>query len=238
MAEEPRMPSVPAERLDRLRRAATLAAEGEFEDALALLGDPPRDEVGEVERSVCALITDFKLATVQSALAIEDFQASKQELLQKIDTIERQQTEIKQLSAPLIDVWEGVVAVPLIGPLSGSSTKDLGRRLLARIEQTSITWVILDLTGADSMDAITAAGLVRLANAVRLMGAECLLTGMRASMADALVSLETSLVDIQTRTSLEEGLKHCLRVGAARASLDEEPVSSQPPGRVRPHPRS
>jgi rsbT co-antagonist protein RsbR len=236
MAEEPRMVDVPAGRLDRLRRAATLAAEGEFENALALLGDPPGDEVGEVERSVGLLIADFKIAINQSAISIEEFRVSKEELLQKIDTIERQQAEIKQLRAPLIDVWEGVVAVPLIGPLNGSSAKDLGRRLLGRIEQTNIAWVILDLTGADSIDAMTAAGLVRLATAVRLMGAECLLTGVRASLADALVSLETSLVGIQTRASLEEGLKHCLRAGAARDPrelLDEEPLSSPPSRRVR-----
>jgi rsbT co-antagonist protein RsbR len=192
--------------------------------------------MGEAERSVRDLINDFKIAVDNSVLAIEEFRVSKRELLDKIATIEQQQAEIKQLRAPLIDVWEGVVAVPLIGPLNGSSAKDLGRRLLGRIEQTNIAWVILDLTGAESIDAMTAAGLVRLATAVRLMGAECLLTGMRASMADALVSLETSLVGIETRASLEEGLKHCLRAGAARAHLDlldEEPLSSPPSRRVR-----
>lgn len=221
MAEDSSIAPSLAERLDRLRRAATLASEGAFDDALGLLGDLPGDDVGDAERSVRVLIAEFKIAVDQSALSIEELRASKQDLLRKLDTIDRQQQEIKQLSAPLVDVWESVVAVPLIGTLSSASAKDLAKRLLLRIETASVACVILDLTGADSVDAVAAASLVKLAAAVRLMGAECLLTGIRASLTEELVSLETSIEGIETRSSLREGLKHCLAQRRDGLNLEE-----------------
>lgn len=215
MAEDTAIVSVAAERLSRLRTAIALAAEGAFEDAAALLESPPQDAFGEVERAAGSFITDHRIAVEQSELSIEEFKESKQELLKKLATIEEQRAAIQQLSAPIIDVWDGVVVVPLIGLWDGARAHDLRERLLARIEQMGTAWVILDLTGAARVDSEVAGHLIALAGAVRVMGAECLVTGMRAHMAQMVASLGTSLGGLRPIKSLKDGLKYCLSIRSA-----------------------
>ena len=213
MAEDTPIVPVAAERLSRLRSAVTLASEGAFSDAVRLLDSLPRDELGEVERVVRSLISEYKIAIDQSELSIEEFRLSKLELLQKIDTIQEQREAIQRLSAPIIDVWDDVITVPLTGVLDGGRVQELAERLLARIHQVSTAWVILDLTGTHDIDSLIAEHLVKLASAVRLMGAECLVTGMQASVARTLVSLGMPLEGLRPIASLKEGLKYCLSRG-------------------------
>lgn len=212
-AEAAAQVAVQTERLARLKTAAALAAEGSFTDALALLDGSPGDTLGEAERSVRTLIHDFKVAVEQSALAVEEFRASKIELQQKLDTIQRQRESIQQLSAPVIDVWDGVIVVPLIGALDPASAEDLSSRVLFHLQRARTAWVILDLTGIEQIDEAIAQRLLRLAQAVGLMGAQCLLTGMRAGAARLLASLGTDLATLRSVPSLREGLKHCLARG-------------------------
>jgi rsbT co-antagonist protein RsbR len=210
MAENTAIVPVAAERLSRLRMAMALAAEGAFEDAAALLESPPQDAFGEVERAARSFISDHRIAVEQSELSIEEFKASKQELLKKLATIEQQRAAIQRLSAPIIDVWDGVVTVPLIGLWDSARAEDLRERLLARIEQMGTPWVILDLTGVDQVDSLITEHLIKLTRAVRMMGAQCLVTGMRAHMAQMLASLGTSLGGLRPILTLKDGLKYCL----------------------------
>jgi rsbT co-antagonist protein RsbR len=211
--EAPSQVAVQPERLARLKTAATLAGEGAFAEALALLDGSPGDALGEAERSVRTLIYDFQIAVEHSALAVEEFRASKIELQQKLDTIQRQRESIQQLSAPVIDVWDGVIVVPLIGALDGASAEDLSSRVLFHLQRARTSWVILDLTGIEQIDEAIAQRLLRLAQAVGLMGARCLLTGMRAGTARLLASLGSDLATLHSVPSLREGLKHCLARG-------------------------
>lgn len=210
MGNETQAVSVAAERLSRLQRAVALASEGAFSDAMGLLDDAPRDQFGEVEQVVRSLIHEYSLAIAQGELSIDEFRASKQDLLQKIDMIEEQKAAIQKLSAPIIDVWESVIAAPLIGVLDSARAHDLAERLLARIQAARTSWVLLDLTGLERIDSPSAAHLVRLASAIRLMGAECLLTGLRGGVAQMVVSLGTSLEGLRPLSNLKEGLKYCL----------------------------
>lgn len=210
MVEETEIVPVAAERFSRLRTAMALASEGKFKDADALLESPPEDAFGEVELAVRAFISDHRIALEQSALSIEEFKASKQELLEKIATIEEQRAAIQRLSAPIIDVWDDVVTVPLIGLWDGVRAQDLTERLLARIPRMRTAWVLLDMTGTDRVDSMIGEHLMRLTGAVRLMGAQCLVTGMRAHVAQTLVSLGTSLGSLRPISSLKDGLKYCL----------------------------
>lgn len=206
--------AVQPERLARLKTAATLAAEGSFGEALALLNGSAGDALGEAERSVRALIHDFKIAVEHSSIAVEEFRVSKVELQQKLDMIQQQRESIQQLSAPIIDVWDGIIVVPLIGALDGASAEDLSSRVLFHLQRARTTWVILDLTGLEQIDEGIAQRLVRLAQAVGLMGARCLLTGMRAGAARLLASIGSDLATLRSVPSLRDGLKHCLARGA------------------------
>lgn len=202
--------SVSAARLALLREALGRAAEGDFDAALPGLDGATADEFGEIERAVRGLITDFRLAIEQNALSIEEFSASKRELLDKLDTIEAQHAAIQRLSAPIIDVWDGVVTVPLSGVLDSSGAQELTARLLAWIHREHTAWVVLDLTGATQLDREIAERLLRLSSAVGLMGARCMVTGIGPQIAQILVSLGVSTDALRPVASLKEGLKLCM----------------------------
>lgn len=196
--------------LTRLRDALVLASDGGFDDALLRLGAGEPGPTAEVEQAARALISDFRMLVAQHSFALDEFLAAKRELQRKLDTIELQQAAIRNLSAPIIDVWEGVVTVPLAGDIDGAYAEELASRLLARIERSRVVWVILDLTGAAQLDTRLANHLVNLARAIRLMGAQCLVTGIGPQAAQTLVSLGVSLDGLHPLSSLREGLKHCL----------------------------
>jgi rsbT co-antagonist protein RsbR len=214
---DPLLVTVPAERLSRLSQALKQASEGEFTEAIELLRDSSQGELGEVERDVRVFIADFKLMIQQSELATEEFEISKRELFQKIDTIEEQRAAILELSAPIIDVWEGVVTVPLVGAMDSARVDELTERLLTAIHRTRSVWVLLDLTGAGKLGEAGGQSIIKLARAIRLMGAECLLTGISGEVARGLVSSEIALEGIKTIATLRAGLRHCLSQDASRA---------------------
>lgn len=209
-AEDTALVPVAAERLARLRRAVTMASEGEFTDAVELLGAPQQDDFGDVEQSLGAFINDLRLAIEHNDAALDELKTSKLELQQKLATIERQRSAIQELSAPIIDVWDRVLTIPLTGLLDSVRAQELTERLLARIGEASVAWVILDLTGIESVDTSIASHLIKLAGAVRLMGAECLLTGIGPSVAQTFVSLGVELEGLRPMANLREGLKYCL----------------------------
>lgn len=210
MADGEESISIKREQLARLGQAVLLASTGSFEEADALLREHAEDDFGATERVVRELIGDYRASIQQSLLSVEEFRASKHELQQKLDTIGQQQAAIRQLSAPLIDVWERIIAVPLIGAFDRARAQDLSERLLTRIQQAGTSWVLLDLTGLDAVDAGIAEHILRLASAVRLMGATCILTGMRASVAKLLTSLGSPIDTVRSLPTLREGLKHCM----------------------------
>lgn len=201
--------SVDATRVTRLCEALTLASEGEFGDARQMLADVPADAFGELERMVRSLVFEFQISIEQNQMSIAEFEVSKQELLSKIETISQQQAEIQTLAAPIIDVDEDVVAVSMTGVSSSARAEDLAERLLQRIADAGTRWVILDVTGVDDLDSHLADRLMRMASAVRLMGAQCLMTGISPSVAQSLVSLGASLDGLRTLASLRDGLRYC-----------------------------
>jgi rsbT co-antagonist protein RsbR len=210
MAEDPDFVRVAADRLVRLQRVVTLASEGAYAEAARLLGAPVRDGFGEVEQGLATFIDELRTAIEQNNAALDDLKTSKLEVQRRLATIERQQAEMRELSTPVIDVWEKVLTVPLIGLLDGGRMRDLTERLLARIGQAKTAWVILDLTGIESVDSTIADHLLKLAGAVRLMGAQCLLTGIGPGAAQTIVALGAELKGLRSMASLREGLKYCL----------------------------
>lgn len=208
--EKPDVVAVPAEALTRLLRAITIASEGSFVEALELLDKSSPGQFGTIEHVLRSFIKDYKISVEQSALSIEEFTASQRALERQLHTTAQQQRAIQKLSAPIIDVWNGIVTIPLVGDLDSIRMQELGERLLNHIQSTRTSWVLLDLTGAGQLDAQVASSLVKLSHAVRMMGAQCLLTGIGESVARLLVTIGASVEGIQSVSSLREGLKYCL----------------------------
>ncbi|WP_019584054.1 MULTISPECIES: STAS domain-containing protein [unclassified Thioalkalivibrio] len=142
-------------------------------------------------------------------------------LEQKESTIQAQQEELREISTPITEIWDGVLTLPIIGTLDSSRTMIVMEKLLERIEQDRARVVVMDVTGVLAIDSQVSHHLVQMIRAVGLMGASAVLTGIRPEIARALTSLNIELGDVLTRSTLAEGLKEAFKI------LDVHVVTSQ-----------
>lgn len=124
--------------------------------------------------------------------------------------IRRQQQEIFELSTPVVSLWEGVLAVPLIGTLDSARTQVVMESLLERIVETGAEIAIIDITGVPTVDTLVAQHLLKTTAAARLMGAECIISGIRPQIAQTIVTLGVTF-DVVTKSSLADALSLALK---------------------------
>ncbi|HLL17705.1 MAG TPA: STAS domain-containing protein [Rubrivivax sp.] len=128
------------------------------------------------------------------------YQRSREEI------IKRQQEELLELSTPVVKLWEGVLAVPMIGTLDSSRTQLVMESLLQRIVDTGSEMAIIDITGVPTVDTLVAQHLLKTVTAIRLMGADCIISGVRPQIAQTIVHLGIDLRGIITKASLADAL--------------------------------
>lgn len=130
---------------------------------------------------------------------------------QKDETIRSQESELRETATPITEIWDGVLTLPIIGALNSSRTMLLMEALLGRISSEHVRVVVMDLTGVSSIDSQVSYHLIQMVRAIKLMGAEAILTGIRPEIARALTTLNINLGDICTRGSLSDGLKEAFQ---------------------------
>lgn len=124
---------------------------------------------------------------------------------------ERQQATIRELSTPVLQVWEGVIVLPLIGVVDTHRATDIMEKVLRSIGELAARFVILDLTGVDTVDTKTADHIMKVVRAAQLLGARCVLTGIQPAVAQTLVEVGVELGGFKTLRNLQAGLRACLR---------------------------
>ena len=134
----------------------------------------------------------------------EVFQASRE------DVISRQQQELLELSTPVTRLWEGVLAVPLVGTLDSARTQVVMESLLEEIVRSGASIAVMDITGVPTVDTLVAQHLLKTVAAAKLMGAECIITGIRPQIAQTIVHLGVNLGDVVTKATLADGFRHAL----------------------------
>ncbi|MHB1586077.1 MAG: STAS domain-containing protein [Acidiferrobacteraceae bacterium] len=149
------------------------------------------------------------LAAIFNEMMLEVFHAY---LKENERTIKAQQEELKQTSTPITSIWDGVLTLPIIGTLDSSRTMVVMERLLTRIEADRARAVVMDVTGVMTVDSQVSHHLIQMTRAIRLMGAQAILTGIRPDIARALTSLNIDLGDVTTRATLSDGLKEAFRL--------------------------
>lgn len=132
------------------------------------------------------------------------------QLERQLEITQRQSEEILEISTPVMQIWEGVLVAPLIGTLDSQRTQQFMERLLERIVETNSPLTLVDITGVPTIDTQTAQHLIDTISAVRMLGAEVIMTGVRPPIAQTLVHLGIDLSGITTRPSLSAGLKVAL----------------------------
>jgi rsbT co-antagonist protein RsbR len=123
------------------------------------------------------------------------------------EVILRQTDEINEISTPVIRVWDGILALPIIGTLDSSRTQIVMENLLQEIVNTGSNIAILDISGVPAVDSLVAQHLIKTVAATRLMGAECIISGIRAEIAQTIVHLGIDLSNIKTKASLASALQ-------------------------------
>ena len=131
-------------------------------------------------------------------------------------TIQRQQEEMEELATPVVKVWDGILALPLVGTLDTRRSQMVTASLLEAIATTGSEVAILDLTGVPAIDTRMAQHLMRTVAAARLMGANCILSGIRPQIAQTIVHLNIQLGDIKTEATLAAALKSAFRAAGLK----------------------
>jgi rsbT co-antagonist protein RsbR len=127
------------------------------------------------------------------------------------EVIRRQQQELLELSTPVVVLWEGILALPLIGTLDSARTQVVMESLLQKIVETGAGIAIIDITGVPTVDTLVAQHLLKTVSAARLMGADCIISGIRPQIAQTIVHLGVNLTDVVTKSTLADAFAVALR---------------------------
>ena len=130
------------------------------------------------------------------------------ELEDKLTTIEQQRAAIRELSTPIIEVWEGILCLPIVGVMDSDRSADMTDALLRAVVATRARCTIIDITGIEVMDTGTADHFLRMARAVQLLGADCVLTGINPQIAQTIVHMGMEMQGLVTHRSLRDALQH------------------------------
>ena len=135
----------------------------------------------------------------------EVYQESRESL------VRRQQEELLELSTPVVKLWDGILALPIIGTLDSARTQVVMESLLNELVSTNSKVAIIDITGVPTIDTVTAQHLLKTVTAARLMGADCIISGVRPQIAQTIVHLGINLLDITTKATLADAFELAIR---------------------------
>jgi rsbT co-antagonist protein RsbR len=163
-----------------------------------------RDSVGATTLSDYVAFSEF--VDRAAIFTFDSYVRAREEL------IADQAEQLLELSTPVVKLWEGVVAVPLVGTLDSARAQVVMERLLQTLVDTGSPYAIIDITGVPAVDTQVAQHILKTVVAARLMGAECIISGIRPQIAQTIVALGIEFGDIATKASLADALRHVLRV--------------------------
>jgi anti-anti-sigma regulatory factor len=169
---------------------------------LAVLDDKPM--------SAADLELRQTLLRIFAARAAAELERLRQELTLK-ETQGRLEAAVSAMSTPIIQVWDGVLALPVIGSVDFERAGQMMEALLQAIVRTRSRFAVLDLTGVEAVDTATADHLLKIVRAVRMLGAQGIITGIRPAVAQTMISLGIELAGIATLNNLQEALRACMK---------------------------
>ncbi|WP_129717467.1 STAS domain-containing protein [Pedobacter sp. SYP-B3415] len=150
-----------------------------------------------------------KISRIMDSLSVVTFETF---IKGREEVILRQTDEITEISTPVIRVWDGILALPIIGTLDSARTQVVMENLLQEIVETGSSIAILDISGVPAVDSLVAQHLIKTVSATRLMGAECIISGIRPEIAQTVVHLGIDLSTIITKASLASALSYAFKV--------------------------
>ena len=146
----------------------------------------------------------------------ERLAAYQRELEDRLHTIEQQRSAIRELSTPVIEVWDRVLCLPIVGVMDTARSAEMTEALLRAVTEKKTRFAIVDVTGIEVMDSRTTDHFIRMARAVRLLGAECVMAGISPNIAQTIVHMGVELGGVVAFRSMREALQHYVQSLGAR----------------------
>ncbi|MFY1829296.1 STAS domain-containing protein [Myxococcus fulvus] len=220
---QPQVIEINLERLERIRDVLAMISLGEFNPDEHLIPVENHDVFSSFEDTINLFARQLHASVRESEQSMLKLDAARRELEEKLSTIEKQRLAIRDLSTPIIELWEDVLTLPIVGVVDTQRSLEMTERLLHRISQGKARCAIIDITGVEVVDTSTANHFVKMVNAARLLGTYCVVTGISPVIAQTLTQIGVDLRDVKTLGSLRDGLKECflyLRNHTAHRALD------------------
>jgi rsbT co-antagonist protein RsbR len=154
--------------------------------------------------ALCIGINEMIDSLASSQAKSERYRA---ELEEKLSMIEQQRAAIRELSTPIMEVWDSILCLPIVGIMDSARSADMTDALLRAVVSTRARCAIIDITGIEVMDTRTADHFIRMTKSVRLLGAECVLTGLNPQIAQTVVQMGIDMHGVTTHRSLRDALQ-------------------------------
>lgn len=207
-----------AARVEAIENTLAAAAAGIFHERVPIDPSAALDDLSSVEHGVNAMLDDVAAIRDQDAertRQVEEMlgvtQAQARSLEEALETIQNQRASIAELSTPILQLWDDVLAMPIIGVVDTRRSLDIMERLLNEVSARQSRFVILDITGVEVVDTKTADHFIKVTQAARLLGAECVLSGVKPAVAQTLVEIGVDMAALQTVATIKDALRECLR---------------------------
>jgi rsbT co-antagonist protein RsbR len=234
MADEADEVTVTRNRVTRMMDVLSLAAIGQFEHEQCVIKIEHQDDFALLEQTLNLFTGELSAARTENEQHVRELVNSRQELEEKLRTIEAQQEAIRQLSNPILEVWDRVLVLPVIGTIDAQRATEMTEALLVAVVKSAADSVIIDATGAAAFDTATADHFQRMVKAAELLGAYCVLTGISPENAQSLTSLDVDFQNIATLGTLKQGLDACIehqqkrRARYAKSAGREQKTAREP----------
>lgn len=169
------------------------------------------DDLTGIEQAINLLIDDLTHELKKSLKLKQEMEEKLLKIQEQQKTILQQQEDLMELSSPVSKVWENILILPVIGTLDSQRTQIMMENLLQKIVATGCTTAILDITGVPTVDTQVANHLLKTVTAARLLGAECIVSGISPAIAQTIVHLGINLSNILTKATLQDAMIYALR---------------------------
>jgi len=195
-------------RVTAIQNVLAAAAAGNLDARLQTSYD---DSFAEIEVGINILINDLTEELKERVKIQTDLEKKLATIQQQQRTIVQQQEDLLELSSPVIKIWDNVLVLPVIGTLDSRRSQIMMENLLQTVVDTGCTTAILDITGVPTIDTQVANHLIKTVTAAKLLGAECIISGISPAIAQTIVHLGIELTSIRTRASMQDAIHYALR---------------------------
>jgi rsbT co-antagonist protein RsbR len=200
-------------RVQRMIDVLSLISLDEFDPALTTIASSgSTDSVAYLEESLNVFVRELGQAKREREEHVAGLEERGRELAARLATIEQQRAAIRDLSTPVIELWDEILTLPVVGAVDTERSLEMTTRLLEAVSKGGYRCVIVDLTGVDVVDTATADHFIKMIRGAELLGAHCVVTGVSPEIAQTLVEVGVDLGGIRTLRTLKDGLKHCFRM--------------------------